>query len=107
MSWFTYPVLLKGSFTARERDEIWAELRHRGIESGRYFAPSHLQPALRGMPFRCGDLTETISISERLLCLPIFHSLNEKQIEFVCASLDEILTNRTAHSGTIHAVANS
>jgi perosamine synthetase len=107
MSWFTYPVLLKESFTARERDEIWAELRHRGIESGRYFAPSHLQPALRGMPFLCGDLTETISISERLLCLPIFHSLNEKQIEFVCASLDEILTNRTAHSGTIHAVANS
>jgi perosamine synthetase len=107
ISWFTYPILLKRSFTVQERDEIWAALRHRGIESGRYFAPSHLQPALRGVPFRCGDLTETISISERLLCLPIFHSLNEQQIEFVCTSLDEILTNRTAHSGTIHAVANS
>src|SRR5204863_2270811 len=98
ISWFTYPVLLKESFTRQDRDEIWAELKQQGIESGRYFAPSHLQPALRGVPFCCGELTETISISGRLLCLPLFHSLTESQIEFVCASLDKVLDN---HEPTI------
>lgn len=91
ISWFTYPVLLREGFTRNDRDDIWMELNRRGIESARYFAPAHLQPALRGLRFRCAPLPHTISISERLLCLPLFDSLSEEQISFVCDSLDEIL----------------
>jgi len=105
-SWFTYPVLLNESFTLQDRDEIWAELKQRGIESGRYFAPSHLQSALRGVPFRCGDLSTTMSISGRLLCLPLFQALTESQIEFVCAALNEILGNRAVYCRTVPAAAN-
>jgi perosamine synthetase len=102
ISWFTYPVLLKEQFNRQDRDRIWCELREQGIECARYFAPSHLQPALRGVFFRCGDLTQTMSISERLLCLPLFHSLTEEQIESVCDSLDEILSRLTANVA-VHA----
>jgi perosamine synthetase len=107
IGWFTYPVLLKEGFSRHDRDEIWAALKQRGIESGRYFAPSHLQPSLGDLPFRCGHLAETISISERLLCLPIFNSLTEDQITYVCGSLDEILRmRRRAICNQLHAAAS-
>jgi perosamine synthetase len=106
ISWFTYPILLEDSFTRQDRDEIWAELRRRGIECGRYFAPSHLQPALRSMTFRCGELTETVSVSARLLCMPLFHSLSELEIDTVCATLDEILRDRAAWRGRVQAAVN-
>ncbi len=105
-SWFTYPILLNNTFTRQDRDEIWAELRRREIETGRYFAPSHLQPAMRAVPYRCGDLTQTISVSERLLCLPLFHSLSEAQIDFVCESLDDILSRRTVRGSAAQAAVN-
>lgn len=106
ISWFTYPVLLDAAFTREDRDEVWMELKRHGIEAGRYFAPSHLQPALAGIPFRCGDLAATMSISERLLCLPLFQALSETQIAFVCASLEDILDRRLASVHTIQAAAN-
>jgi perosamine synthetase len=105
ISWFTYPVLLSSRFSRQDRDEIWAALSQKGIETGRYFAPSHLQPALRNREFRCGDLTHTISISERLVCLPMFNGLTEEQIRVVCSSLDEAVRPRSALV-TIHARAS-
>ncbi len=93
ISWFTYPVLLAEQFTREDRDRICIELKQSGVECARYFAPSHLQPALCGVHFRCGDLSQTMSISERLLCLPLFNALTGKQIAFVCDSLQEILVH--------------
>ena len=105
ISWFTYPVLLSSRFSLQDRDEIWVALKQRGIETGRYFAPSHLQPALRNRDFRCGDLVHTISISERLLCLPMFNGLTEEQIRFVCSSLEEVVRSKSAPA-SIHARAS-
>lgn len=105
ISWFTFPVLLDPSFTRRDRDEIWTELNRRGVESGRYFAPSHLQPALRGVPFRCGGLSETISCSERLLCLPLFDSITGEQLDFVLSSLAKIM-NEIASRRMDHAAVS-
>jgi len=105
ISWFTYPVLLGSHLSRQDRDGIWAALRQQGIETGRYFAPSHLQPALRHRAFRAGDLRRTLSLSERLLCLPIFNGLTEEQIRFVCDSLKKILGQRGALAST-HAAAS-
>jgi perosamine synthetase len=105
VSWFTYPVLLGSRFSRQDRDEIQAALRQKGIETGRYFAPSHLQPALRNRDFRCGDLCHTLPIAERLLCLPIFNELTEGQIRFVCSSLEEAVGPKSAPA-SIHARAS-
>lgn len=105
ISWFTYPVLLGSHWSRNDRDEVWAALRQQEVETGRYFAPSHLQPALRHRAFRCGDLRHTLSVSERLLCLPIFNGLTEEQIRFVCGSLEKILRLKGALTST-HAAAS-
>jgi len=105
VSWFTYPVLLTKGFHQQERDDIWERLKQTGIECGRYFPPAHLQPVMRDFPFRCGDLSETVSIAERLLCLPFFNSLDENQIEHVCASLNEALSHQTSSGGVAQATS--
>jgi dTDP-4-amino-4,6-dideoxygalactose transaminase len=105
ISWFTYPVLLSSRFSRQDRDEIWVALRQKGIEISRYFSPAHLQPALRNCDFRCGNLTHTISSSERLLCLPMFNELTDEQIRLVCSFLDEAVCPRSA-SANIHARAS-
>jgi perosamine synthetase len=92
ISWFTYPVLLQKKFSRKDRDRIWRELQKSEIECGRYFAPSHLQPAVSQVPYRTGDLTQTIQLSERLLCLPLYNSLSGDQIEYVCDSLNEAVS---------------
>lgn len=94
MSWFAYPVLLRDDFQQEDRDRIWQLLGQSGIECGRYFAPAHLQPVMRKFPFRTGDLTHTEAISQRLLCLPFFNSLQESEIELVCESLSKALADR-------------
>ena len=91
ISWFTYPVLLPSGVN---RDEIWRELGQMGIETGRYFPPAHLQPVMHSVPFRSGDLSETLSVAQRVLCLPFFNELEERGIEFVCRSVNEALAVR-------------
>jgi len=93
ISWFTYPVLLPSGV---DRDEIWRELGQMGIETGRYFPPAHLQPVMRNVPFLCGDLSETLCVAQRVLCLPFFNELEEREIEFVCESVNEALAARAA-----------
>lgn len=94
ISWFTYPVLLESGFQQEDRDRIWQALNQNGIECGRYFAPSHLQPVMRNFPFHCGNLSRTEAISQRLLCLPFFNSLQESDVECVCESLSQVLAAR-------------
>lgn len=94
ISWFTYPVLLPGIETASARDEIWQELSQMGIETARYFAPAHLQPVMHRAAIRCGELNETRSVAQRVLCLPFFNELEERQIEFVCKSLNAVLSRK-------------
>ena len=94
ISWFTFPVLLPGIETPRDRDEIWQELNQMGIETARYFAPAHLQPVMQSAAIRCGDLNETRSVAQRVLCLPFFNSLQEEQIECVYKSLNGVLAKK-------------
>lgn len=94
ISWFTYPVLLPGIERAGDRDEIWLEMNRMGIEVARYFAPAHLQPVMQGAAIRRGDLSETRSVAQRVLCLPFFNSLRETEIEFICKSLNAVLAKK-------------
>ncbi|HWG39060.1 MAG TPA: DegT/DnrJ/EryC1/StrS family aminotransferase, partial [Candidatus Acidoferrales bacterium] len=103
-SWFAFPVLLPDGMRQLDRDEIWQELKETGIETARYFPPSHLQPVMEKFQFRRGDLSETMSISQRLLCLPFFNSLQEFEIEFVCDALNRAVLKRS-NAAHIYAVS--
>jgi perosamine synthetase len=105
ISWFTCPVLLPATFRELDRDQIWAALKQAGIECGRYFPPAHLQPVMRKAAHRCGDLSETVSVAARTLCLPFFHSLEESEMEYVCGCLGKALAQQLSSRSLSHATS--
>jgi perosamine synthetase len=90
ISWFVYVVRLPES---ADRDKIQAELARRGIATGRYFAPIHLQPAWCAQPSACEtSLPLTESIARRTLALPFFNRIDSTQQEEVAAALQDTIS---------------
>lgn len=87
ISWFVYVVRLTKCLTSTYRDIIVRELALRGIETGRYFTPIHLQPAYRDLfPLRT-PLPTTESIAGRTLALPFFNRITNSQLDTICEAL--------------------
>jgi dTDP-4-amino-4,6-dideoxygalactose transaminase len=111
ISWFVYPILLSPDFSAKDRDWICKSLAQKEIESGRYFAPLHVQPVLRSHSFGkkmqawgaqvsesgaqqgwgIRELRNTESVAERIIALPFFNQLTEAEIHEVCGALEASL----------------
>jgi len=91
ISWFVYVVRLGARFSELERDQIKREMKSRGIDVGRYFAPIHLQPIYRAVGEVKNPLPVTESIAPRCLALPFFNQIQNEQIEEVCQTLAELL----------------
>jgi len=92
ISWFVYAVQLPEPFPRQDRDRLWQSLLDRGIGAGRYFAPLHNQPVLKGRYRQSGTLAVTESVASRVLALPFFVALTEGQIDEVCSTLLRLLT---------------
>lgn len=89
ISWFVYVVRLPEGV---DRDGLRATLAARGIATGRYFAPIHLQPAWRDHPsVRSISLSITESIARRTLALPFFNRITADQQEQVAEVLKQAI----------------
>jgi dTDP-4-amino-4,6-dideoxygalactose transaminase len=70
------------------RERVAATLRERGIATGiHYPIPIHLQPAYADLHLGRGSFPRTERSAERVLSLPMFPELTEKQIELVADAL--------------------
>jgi perosamine synthetase len=89
LSWFVYVVRLPSD---ANRDEVQSAFARRGIATGRYFAPIHLQPAWRNHPSaQRARLPLTESIARRTLALPFFNRITSEQQNRVCGELADAL----------------
>jgi len=89
ISWFVFVIRLPRLV---DRDQVQAALATRGIVTGRYFAPIHLQPAWRSHPSAASaSLPTTESIANRTLALPFFNRITPEQQEQVTAELQKAL----------------
>jgi perosamine synthetase len=85
ISWFVYVVRLPERC---DRDQILALLARKGIATGRYFGPIHLQPAWRThLSARAVSLPITEFIARRTLALPFFNRISNNQQEQVALAL--------------------
>ena len=67
-----------------ERDALQKSLNEAGVQTGiHYPIPIHLQPAYASMGHKAGDFPEAESQASRVLSLPMFAELTDKQIERV------------------------
>ena len=85
-SWFVYVVRLGAGHTTALRDHVAELLAAQGIQTGRYFAPIHQQPAYRDLPVT-QPLPVTDTESRRTLALPFFSNLSEAQVRYVAEQL--------------------
>jgi perosamine synthetase len=90
ISWFVYPIRLTKEFIRADRDKVCESMLRRGIATGRYFAPLHLQPVLYSS-IKPGQfhLPKTEFVADRIIALPFFNELTEKEIQEVCAAFAE------------------
>ncbi len=77
------------------RDRLMGELAEQGIETRRFFAPMHSQPALSRFGLDRGQYPVTDYISQTGLYLPNGTPLTDDQVDYVCdrvkGSVEEIL----------------
>ncbi|MGD0737231.1 MAG: DegT/DnrJ/EryC1/StrS family aminotransferase [Terracidiphilus sp.] len=89
ISWFVYVVRLPES---ANRDHIQSALAQRGIATGRYFPPIHLQPAWINQPgLATPHLPITENIARRTLALPFFNRITPAQQQQVASALLDAL----------------
>ena len=68
-----------------ERDAVMQELLDQGVASRRGIMAAHLEPACAGLP--APQLPVTERLTRRSLILPLFHGMNEGQLERVAEAL--------------------
>jgi len=85
ISWFVYVVRLPEGV---DRERVRAGMAEAGVESGRYFAPIHLQAAWRNLAgVETPRLPTTERIAARTLALPFFNRISQAQQEQVVDAL--------------------
>jgi perosamine synthetase len=94
VSWFVYVVRLNKNFTRARRDSIVVEMNRAGIGCGRYFAPIHLQPFYaKTFGFRAGDFPISEHHAERVIALPFFNRITDREIEEVGELLEKLIVS--------------
>lgn len=95
-SWFVYYVLLTPHHFLKKsgwgRDKILEKLKNKGIGCSNYFPCIHLQPFYKKIfGFKKGDFPIAESISQRIIILPFYNNLKEKEINYITKTLKKIL----------------
>lgn len=88
-SWFIYTVRLPAG---ADRDAVVAALAQRGVQAKAYMPSIHLLPHMRErFGYRAGRFPVAEDASARLLALPFYPSITERQVDRVCEALTEAL----------------
>lgn len=72
-----------------------------GVQTKRYFMPVHKMTAYAKLA--CAHLPVTEDIYERILCLPIYHTIQPKQIDRICETLIAAIRSEDQIDGLAHA----
>jgi len=80
---------------SEKRDKLQQYLKDRGIETIiHYPVPIHLQKPYRLQGYKKGMFPVTEEKSRRILSLPMFPELTEREIEYVCKSISSFFTGK-------------
>jgi dTDP-4-amino-4,6-dideoxygalactose transaminase len=90
-SWHLYVVRLDTDGSSTDRDSLLEYLRARRIGAGIHFPVLHLQPYYQERwGFKRGDFPNAERVSERILSLPLFPAMREKDVGDVVRAVSEM-----------------
>lgn len=78
--------------TEKIRNKLMDSLKERGISATFHYIPLHTSPMGEKLGYKQGDLPVTEEYAGRLLRLPLYYDLDEKNQKFICDSIKEILS---------------
>jgi dTDP-4-amino-4,6-dideoxygalactose transaminase len=77
------------------RDPLLEHLRRDGIDAVvRYPVPMHLQPSFAELKVATGELPVAERLARQTLCLPLYPSMSEEQVDHVCESVTRFFSGR-------------
>lgn len=87
-----FAILINKEVFGLNRDELALALEKENIQTRKYFSPPvHLQKAYRHFyPKYRQELSNTMKISNNILCLPISGEMKVEELEKVCAAIEQI-----------------
>ena len=92
-SWHIYIARLDGRQIKKSKQQIFVEMKERGIALNLHYIPVHRQPYYEKLGFRQGDFPHSEKYYEEAFTLPLYYSLTDAEQEQIVNCLQEILRN--------------
>ena len=90
-AWHLYPIRLDLAKLSAGRDQIFRALRAENIGVNVHYIPVHLQPYYRDrFGYRGGEYPVAEDAYERLISLPLFHSMNDQDVDDVIQAVSKV-----------------
>lgn len=82
-----YPIVIDGFY--KEREEIVKQLNEKDIFPRKYFYPLTSEMSCYKQKYSSGKTPVALSISEKILCLPLYPDLHYEEVEKICGIILE------------------
>jgi len=86
-----YPIQIDLNKVSKNREQIFNELRENGIGVNVHYIPIHTQPYYLQFGFKVGDFPNSESYYNRVISIPLFHSMTIEQQDEVLNALMKVL----------------
>jgi len=94
-AWHIFPVLLRLEMLRAERDTILAALKAENIGAIVHYVPAYWHPYYQALGYRRGLCPRAEEAFERILTLPLFPAMTDRDIDDVIAALGKVLAYYT------------
>lgn len=86
-----YPIQIDLEGVVKNRQQIFSELRQRGIGVNVHYIPIHTQPYYLQFGFKVGDFPNSEAYYDRAISIPLFHTMTVEQQDEVFGILKRVL----------------
>jgi perosamine synthetase len=90
-AWHLYPIRLNLNRLSADRGQVFRALRAENIGVNVHYIPVHLHPYYRdSLGFKAGDFPVAEDAYERLISLPMFHAMSDRDVQDVIAAVGKV-----------------
>ena len=86
-----YPIQIELEKVNKSREQIFNELREKGIGVNVHYIPIHTHPYYKQLGFKKGDFPNSEFYYSRAISIPLFYNLTIEQQDEVCKKLKRII----------------
>ncbi len=91
-SYHLFVIRLRLQEIEKTHQQVFDEMRTAGIGVNLHYIPVHMQPYYQQFGFKTGDFPEAEQYYREAITLPLYPALRDDEVEYVCASLERILS---------------